>query len=134
MMPLMTTAARRAVPPALGRDGRVLVTVFVVSGIVHLVRPEVYAPLMPRSVPVHREVILGSGVLELACAAGLAHPRTRTVAGWAALAVLLGVYPANLKMTRDAFRGRSRALQVASVARLPLQWPMIRTAWRLTRG
>ena len=130
-MPTAVHAAPRAAPPALGRDGVALATVFVVSGVVHLVRPEVYAPLMPRAVPAHRAVILGSGVLELVCAAGLAHPRTRSAAGRASLAVLVGVYPANLKLTRDAFRGRNRALQAASVARLPLQWPMIRTAWRL---
>ena len=39
---------------------------FAVSGTIHLVRPQTYEPLMPSWVPAHREVILGSGVAELA--------------------------------------------------------------------
>ena len=38
---------------------------------------------MPSFVPAHREVIYGSGVAELLCAAGMLHPRTRRVAGYA---------------------------------------------------
>ena len=61
----------------LPKDTAALVAIFAVSGVVHLVKPEVYEPLMPSWVPRHRDVILGSGVAELACAAGLAvrHPQ-----------------------------------------------------------
>ena len=38
---------------------------FAASGVVHLVRPEVYEPLMPDWVPAHREIVLASGVAEL---------------------------------------------------------------------
>ena len=58
---------------------------FAASGTVHLVKPEFYLPLMPSWVPAHREVILASGVAEIACAAGLAVPATRRAAGWASV-------------------------------------------------
>ena len=90
----------------LAKDTLLLAGLFAVSGTVHLVKPEVYEPLMPSFVPKHREVILGSGVAELACAAGLLHPRTRRAAGWASAALLLGVFPGNLKMADDARRSR----------------------------
>lgn len=120
--------------PSLARDTRALAGVLATSGVVHLVRPEVFEPLMPDLVPAHREVILVSGVAELLCAAGLAHPRTRRLAGWASVALLLAVYPANLKMAGDALQTDSRRFQAAALARLPLQLPMIRAAWRATRG
>ncbi|HWJ81321.1 MAG TPA: DoxX family protein [Nocardioides sp.] len=114
----------------LGVDAKAVVTAFLVSGTVHLVKPEVFEPLMPGWVPDHRRVIVASGVAELACAAGLVLPATRPVAGPASAALLLGVFPGNLKMAADALRGRNRALQAVALARLPLQLPLIRGAWR----
>jgi uncharacterized membrane protein len=116
------------------RSTKLLAIGFAASGVVHLVKPEVYLPLMPTWVPAHREVILGSGVAELACAAGLAVPATRRAAGWASVLLLLGVYPGNIKMAVDATRTDHTGLKVASIARLPLQWPMIRAALHAARG
>jgi uncharacterized membrane protein len=118
---------------ALARSTRVLALGFVASGVVHLVKPEVYEPIMPSWVPAHRKVIVGSGVAEIVLAAGLAAPRTRRWAGWGSVALLLGVYPANLTMAVDALRGDNTGLQAAALARLPLQWPMIRAALAATR-
>ena len=95
---------------------------------IHLVRPETYEPIMPDVVPAHREVILASGVAELLCGAGLLHPRTRRLAGWASVALLLGVYPANIKMALDAGRADNTGFKAAAWGRLPLQLPMIRSA------
>ena len=111
-----------------------LAGLFVVSGVIHLVRPEVYEPLMPSWVPAHREVILGSGVVELVCAAGLVHPRTRRLAGWASAAVLVGVYPGNVKMAVDSTRTRSTRFKAIAFGRLPLQIPMIKAALGAARG
>lgn len=122
-----------AATPTLPTDAKVVVVAFTVSGVVHLVRPQTFEPLMPRWVPAHREVILGSGVLELLCAGGLLVPATRRAAGLASAAVLLGVFPGNIKMAVDASRTRNRTLQAASYARLPLQLPLIRGAWRVAR-
>ena len=119
---------------SLSRGTLALAGVFAASGVVHLARPEVYEPLMPAWVPAHREVILGSGVAELACAAGLVVPATRRPAGWASAALLVGVYPGNVKMALDALGSRRTPLKVAAVARLPLQLPMIRAALRAARG
>ena len=118
----------------LRTDAKVVVGVFAVSGATHLVKPEVYEPLMPSWVPRHREVILASGVAELVCAAGLLHPRTRRLAGWVSAALLVGVFPGNLKMADDARRSRSTRFKVLSYGRLPLQWPMIRAAIRTGQG
>ena len=120
-------------PAPLTRDIKVLSAIFVTSGIVHLVRPETYEPIMPNIVPAHREVILASGVLELVCAAGLLHPATRRIAGWASLGVLLGVYPANFKMAGDAMQTDNQSFKAVAIARLPLQLPLIRAALKAAR-
>ena len=113
---------------------KLLVAGFLASGTVHLVRPEVFEPLMPAWVPAHREVILGSGVAQLACALGLALPRSRRVAGWASAALLLGVWPGNITMALDSNRSSSTAFKIAAWGRVPLQLPMIRAALAATRS
>jgi uncharacterized membrane protein len=118
---------------SLTRDAKLLVGIFTASGTVHLVRPQTFEPLMPSFVPAHREVIYASGVLELACAAALLHPGTRRAAGWVSLAVLLGVYPANVKMAADAVKSHNTTFKAAAFGRLPLQLPMLRAALRVAR-
>ena len=119
---------------SLRPDAKIVVGAFVASGTVHLVKPEVFEPLMPSWVPAHKEVILGSGVAELLCAIGLLMPSTRRAAGVASAALLVGVFPGNVKMAVDAMKGSNRPFQAASLARLPLQLPMIRGAWRAGRA
>ena len=115
------------------KDVALLAGIFTVSGVTHLVKPQVFEPLMPSWVPRQTDVIVWSGVAELACAAGLAHPATRRPAGLASAAVLLGVFPGNLKMAVDASRTRSTKFKAIAYGRLPLQLPLIRIAWRAGR-
>lgn len=145
----LPTAARRTAarstavaPPVrpLGRGARVVAAAFLVSGVIHLVRPQVFEPAVPRALPRPRDLVLLSGVAELACAAGLAAPGTRRAAGPASAALLAAVFPANAQMALDGVRGltrhRTRAAAVraaVTLARLPLQWPLIRWAWSAGR-
>ena len=113
---------------------------FIASGTTHLVRPQVFEPIVPRALPARRELVYASGVAELVCAAGLLAPRTRSVAGWGSAALLVGVFPANVQMTvAAAKRWRRRphdpkraAFLAGTVARLPLQWPLVRVALSAT--
>ena len=118
----------------MDKDITALAGIFATSGVIHLSRPEVYEPLMPKMLPAHRQVIYASGVLELACAAALLHPRTRSLAGRASFGPLLGVYPANLKMAADAARSDKPAVKAAAFGRLPLQLPMLWSARKAARN
>ena len=122
---------------ALTKDLKGLAVLFAASGTLHLVRPQVFEPIVPRALPARRGLVYASGVAELACAAGLLHPRTRQAAGWASAALLVGVFPGNVQMAltegKRASRGTgSRSKQMATLARLPLQIPLIRTALKAT--
>ncbi|MEV7428702.1 MULTISPECIES: DoxX family protein [unclassified Nocardioides] len=119
---------------SLPLSAKVLATGFTVSGVVHLVRPQVFEPLMPAWVPAHRELIYASGVAELACAAGMALPATRKVAAYASVAVLLGVFPGNVQMAQDAMRTRNTRFKAIALGRLPMQLPMIRAALKAARA
>jgi uncharacterized membrane protein len=115
-------------------DVALLAGLFTVSGVAHLVKPEIFRPLMPSWVPAHDEVILGSGVAELACAAGLMVPVTRRPAGLVSAGLLLAVFPGNVTMAVRSTRTRSTRFKVLAFGRLPLQWPLIRSALRAARG
>jgi uncharacterized membrane protein len=123
--------------PPLARDVAGLAGLFVVSGVTHLVRPAIFQPLVPRALPAPRTLVHASGVAELACAAGLLHPRTRRAAGWASAALLLAIFPGNLQMSVTHAKRAARRQEVtawtgfgATVVRLPLQLPLIRAALR----
>ncbi len=103
---------------------------FAVSGVLHLVRPRPFEMIVPRRLPGKRALVYASGIAELACAAGMAHPRTRSLSGLASTALLVFVFPANVQMTLDVFKRRSRLAKAAAAVRLPLQLPLVWVAWR----
>jgi len=108
-----------------------LAALLATSGTIHLVKPGVFRPLIPRSLGDPDPWVLGSGVAELACAGALAVPATRQVGGLASAALLVGVFPGNVTM---AVRSRPDARSWAGTpavawARLPLQVPLV--AWAL---
>lgn len=122
-------------PSPLTRTQQALVAAFAGSGVLHLVRPATFEPLMPAWVPAHGAVIAASGVAELVCAAGLAHPRTRRAAGLASAALLVAVLPGNVEMARRALASRRAPAwyRAVTVARVPLQVPLVRAALRAGR-
>ncbi|MFE6511328.1 DoxX family protein [Nocardioides sp. NPDC057767] len=114
-----------------------LAALFLGSGTLHLVRPQVFEPIVPPQLPEARKVVEISGVAEIACGLGLLHPKTRRIAGLASAALLVGVFPANVQMSVDAGKranrkrtAKSAGFFAGTVARLPLQWPMIKVALR----
>lgn len=123
--------------PALPKDVAGLAALFLTSGTMHLARPQVFEPLIPGALPAPRSLVHLSGVAELLCGAGLLYPRTRRTAGWASAVLLVAIYPGNVQMclshAQRATRRQdaaSRAAFAATLARLPLQLPLIRTALR----
>ena len=131
---------RRATKPAATVPWIVMVP-FAVSGVIHLVRPGVFTPIIPRALRRwDRPLVVVSGIAELACAVGLVVPSTRVAAGRASALVLAGVWPANMQMSIDLGRRAARrrtpkawAAFVVSLVRLPLQVTLIRRALRASR-
>jgi uncharacterized membrane protein len=109
----------------------VLAAILASSGTIHLVRPTVFDPIVPRSLPgPARFYTLASGAAELVTAGLLFEPRTRRLGGVAAAALLVAVFPANVGMANSALRHRPRSTRriAATIARLPLQLPLVAAA------
>lgn len=117
----------------LSTTTKAVVGAFVVSGTVHIVRPETFDPLMPQWLPAHKEIVIGSGFAELACAAAVLNPRTRRLGALASAALLIGVFPGNVEMARGAQKTRNLPYKIGTLARLPLQFPMITAMLRTAR-
>lgn len=81
-------------------------------GLLHLASPDAFLPIMPDWVPRPREVVLLTGLYELACVAALPFRATRRAAGFALAAYAVCVFPANVK----------HALEGIAVPGLPDSW------------
>ena len=110
-----------------------LAVLFGILGTLHFVKPQPFEAMVPRALPRKKELVFASGAAELACAAGLLHPRTRRVAGLVSAGLLVALFPANVQMAADLQRKGSRPAQAIAWARLPLQLPLIRWALKAAR-
>ncbi|WP_426566754.1 DoxX family protein [Angustibacter sp. McL0619] len=111
-----------------------LAVLLAASGVLHFAKPDPYARIVPKGLgDAHRWVAV-SGAAELACAAGLASSRTRRGAALAAAGLFVAIFPANVQMAVAAWRSdrAGRGYQVGTLARLPLQAPLV--AWALSVG
>ena len=101
---------RGSVPRLAARLG--LSALYGAAGVAHLVYPDSFLPIMPQIVPFPREIILITGVCEIAGAVALHVPRLTRLAGIMLALYALCVWPANIK----------HALLAVEVAGLPTGW------------
>ena len=110
----------------MNRARLALGTFFLGAGTMHFVKPRAYQSIVPRALPAHREIVIASGVAELAGGAGVLSTRTARAAGWWLIATLIAVFPANVNMAVNADRYR-RVPEPLLWLRLPVQAVLI--AW-----
>lgn len=110
-----------------------LAGVLAAAGVAHLAHPEPYDRIVPKALPGSpRTYTYVSGVVELALAAGLTHPRTRRAAGFAAAGFFAAVFPANVKMAID-WRHAPPVRRAVAYGRLPLQVPLVLWGLKVAR-
>ncbi len=113
----------------------ILALIFGVAGVLHFVMPRpfdaIVPPWLPAFFPDARTLVYASGVAELAGAAGLLLPATRSLAGWGLILLLVAVFPANVQMLLMA-RASNAAWwwTMALWVRLPLQALLIWWVWK----
>ena len=108
-----------------------LVALLLAAGVTHFVKPDPYVKIVPRFIDDPDAAVFWSGVAEVLLAAGLVHPRTRRSAAWAAMAFLVGVFPANVQHALDARSGTTEWWLTR--ARLPIQPLLIWWAYSFAR-
>ncbi len=108
-----------------------LAALFLFAGLNHFRNPQPYLAIMPPMLPFPRELVALSGVFEMAGGAGILLPRTRKIAAWGLVALLVAVFPANIY---SAFHGMTlngnEVPRWILWARLPLQLPLLWWALR----
>ena len=105
---------------------------FIYFGIDHFINPEFYLSIMPPIFPLHLEAVYLSGLFEILGGVGVLIARTRSIAGWGLLTLLIAVYPANIYMalTPEAFPDIPL---FALYFRLALQFLFFYWAYSITR-
>ena len=108
---------------------------FAGAGVLHFRFPETYMRIMPKYMPLHRELVLVSGGVEIASGLGLIPKKTRKRSAQLVVATLIAVFPSNIEMTLHPENfPEIPAARASLIARLPLQILMIRWVLRAAKN
>jgi len=107
---------------------------YVVAGANHFLNPGFYLPMMPPYLPLHRELVYLSGLAETVLGVAVLVPRTRRVAAWGIILLLVAVFPANLHIALHDVPvfGAEHGAGIWNWVRLPFQGVLIAWAWWYT--
>ncbi|MAP61901.1 MAG: DoxX family protein [Candidatus Marinimicrobia bacterium] len=111
-----------------------LITIYIMSyfyiqiGIKHFTDPNWFMQIMPPYLPYHLELVYLSGFFEIILGILLIFKKTRYIAGWGLILLLIAVFPANiyLAQTNGAAMGISPEI---AWGRLPIQAIFIALAY-----
>ena len=117
------------------RPATLLAGLLASSSVLHVLVPKPFEAMIPSALPGSaRSWNRGAAAVEVTVAGLVAAPATRRRGALAAAVLFVAVFPGNVQMTVDAFRRNRPAHEKAlSVARLPLQAPLIAWALRVRR-
>jgi uncharacterized membrane protein len=106
---------------------------WIVAGAMHFVIPRQYQAIVPPATARwKKEIVVVSGVAEIAGGMAILPEATRRGARWWLLATLLAVYPANIHMAVNS-KDFPKITAAALWARLPVQGLFALLTWRGTR-
>jgi uncharacterized membrane protein len=112
----------------------VMAIFYVVAGVMHFARPDVYLPMMPPYLPWHAALVWLSGAAELGLGLAVLVPGLRRMAAWGIIALLVAVFPANvhIAMHNIPLFGATEGAGIGNWIRLPVQGLLIWWAWQYT--
>lgn len=108
-----------------------LVLLFVGAGVLHFITPQTYLRIMPPGLPAPGLLVYVSGAFEILGGVGILARRTRRLAGWGLVALLVAVFPANVYMA--LIHEQLHVPGWLAWARLPLQGLLIWWVWAVGR-
>ena len=101
------------------------------AGVSHFLNPDWFMLIMPPSLPWHLELVYLSGFVEIVLGALLLWKKTRRMAAWGIIMLLLAVYPANIYLAFNEAPQQALGVSafMASWVRLPIQFLFIGLAY-----
>ena len=107
---------------------------FGFAGIMHFASPAFFNDIVPPWLPPNESFwTYLSGLVEIVTAVLILRPSTRRTGAYLAVALLVGVYPANLYMAWD-WRNEPLSQQLVAYGRLPFQFLFIWASLRVARA
>lgn len=104
---------------------------YVMAGINHFIHPEMYRKIMPTWLGWHELLINVSGICEVLFGLLLISFRTRSIAAWSIIGLLVAVFPANIQMVIN--HPKNDPWLWITILRLPLQFVLIWWAYLFTK-
>lgn len=104
-----------------------LAALFLGAGTLHFVQPETFVRIVPPGFPNPLLLVRISGICEIMGGIGIVLWRTRSLAGWCLIALLVAVFPANVFMALHPEQFWELSSPAMLWWRLPLQ-PLL-MAW-----
>ena len=101
---------------------------YAFAGFNHLMNPEFYLAIMPPNLPAPEWLNVASGLAEIVLGVFLLERRTRALAAWGIIALLIAVFPANLHVAINDVSGAGSANWI----RIPFQAVFLVWAWWYT--
>jgi uncharacterized membrane protein len=95
---------------------------YIYVGIRHFIDPNFFLAIMPDYLPYHLEAVYISGVFEILLGGMLLFKKSRRIAGWGLIALLIAVFPANIYLAQNEAAQQSLDIsQSLAIIRLPFQ-------------
>ena len=105
----------------------VLAIFMIGAGTMHFANPAFFLKIVPPYLPLHKELVLVSGVCEVLLGILLLIPQTSRMSAWGIVALLIAVFPANIYLFQN--QDLMPASPVVHLLRLPLQGVFILWAY-----
>lgn len=109
-----------------------MAALYIFAGVMHFVNPGFFLKIVPPYLPFHLALVYISGVAEIILGVALLIPRTRQLAAWGVIALLIAVFPANIYHYTSGGAGMDIPESVL-LLRLFIQGLLIAWAWVYTR-
>jgi len=107
----------------------IIMTLFYIgAGINHFINPDWFVRIVPPILPFKITIVYISGIFEVILGCLLIFPKTRFIAGWGLILLLLAVYPANIYVALT----NGEAMDITPLiawGRLPFQFVLIGLAY-----
>ena len=101
---------------------------YIMAGTNHFINPDWYVRIVPPIFPFKTAIVYISGILEIILGSYLIFPKTRFIACWGLIILLVAVYPANIYVALT----NGEAMDITPLiawGRLPFQFVLIGFAY-----
>ncbi len=105
-----------------------MAALYIFAGVMHFVKPKTYLRIMPRYIPNHKLMVALSGVAEIGLGVGLSFPKTKNIAIYGIIAMLLVFLLVHFYMLSGEKQGAGIPKWIL-ILRIPLQFALMYWAY-----